>query len=622
MEQPITLTQGAAQPISTGSLDPQAVNLAKAIRQSESGGDFNAKGASGEHGAYQFMPATWSKLSAKAGVNVPLEKSTPQDQNKVAYTQIKAWKDKGYNPGQIASMWNAGEGEPDAYLGKFSDGSPSMGTNKQGVRFNVSQYARSVANTYQTLKQGGQAGADPNNPSSVNANLAPGVPSLQISKPTANQGDGQPQEQGLGQQISGRANDASQAINDTLSGKINPLSGVLQTAGAVAGGVGDIVNKGLELIPGFKALEGLLGQGVGALAQTPAGQLIGKAVQEFQTAHPELSKDVGAGFNIATAIPIFKGLGALKNVAMDGASMALKNIAEKGAMKDLTEVASRTVGGRGVIQAVPDAVQTMVKERALPEIINGRYATDNAVQKISGAISKIDEGELQPILENISKQQNFGQSLATLKKLAITEAENDTALKEAGMVPQALQQIDKRFAGWAHSYGESVDLATENRLKIGSGKFTEWGTPEGSADKSIYHALQHNIEDVAKIHNLGDVAEINGRMAKLIKTQDLFKYINGKAVKNKGLIHGLISGAATAGGEMAGNAVGVPIAGAVVGNRTTGLIEKSLSGLSPRALRTNILERTAQGATRQTVSGVAKKSAGLIGGAIAGQANR
>jgi len=155
------------QTSSLGSLDPQAVNLAKAIRQSESGGNFGAKGASGEFGAYQFMPDTWAKQAQKYGVTSSLDKATPEEQNKVAYSQIKEWKDAGYNPGQIASMWNAGVGEPDAYTGKFSDGSPSMGTNKQGVKFNVPQYAKSVAQAYQTLKSGGQVGMDPNNPSSI-----------------------------------------------------------------------------------------------------------------------------------------------------------------------------------------------------------------------------------------------------------------------------------------------------------------------------------------------------------------------------------------------------------------------------------------------------------------------
>lgn len=155
-----------------GSLDPQAVALAKAIRQVESGGNPTAKGKSGEYGAYQFTTPTWQKMSMEAGVNVPLEKSTLEQQNQVAYHAIKKFKDMGYNPGQIASAWNAGEGEKDAYTGKFSNGQPSVGVNKYGAHFDVPAYAKSVATAYQTLKQGGQVQADPSNPSST-ANQTP-----------------------------------------------------------------------------------------------------------------------------------------------------------------------------------------------------------------------------------------------------------------------------------------------------------------------------------------------------------------------------------------------------------------------------------------------------------------
>src|SRR4029077_13757540 len=224
--------------------------------------------------------------------------------------------------------------------------------------------------------------------------LSPGVPALKVSPASMSGSSAQPQnpqDQSLGQQLSQRGNDLGQAVNDTLSGKINPISGILQSTGALAGGVGDVVNKGLELIPGFKGIENLIGQGAGYLAQTPAGQAVGKAVQDFSSAHPELSKDIGAGFNIATALPIFKGLGEIANLGMDGASIALRNVAEKSAIKDFTEVASRTVGGRGVIATVPDAVETMVKERALPEIIGKKYVTDAAQEKLGSAISAIDK---------------------------------------------------------------------------------------------------------------------------------------------------------------------------------------------------------------------------------------
>ena len=124
-------------------LDLDAKNLALAIRQHESGNNFNAKGASGEHGAYQFMPSTWASWSKKwLGADVPLTQATPQQQNEVAYKQILDWKNQGYNPAQIASLWNSGNPN---WAGK-------VGTNSMGVQYNTPAYVQKVYALYQDLK--------------------------------------------------------------------------------------------------------------------------------------------------------------------------------------------------------------------------------------------------------------------------------------------------------------------------------------------------------------------------------------------------------------------------------------------------------------------------------------
>lgn len=141
-------------------LDQAVVNLTKAIRQTETGGDFKAQGKSGEYGGYQFTEPTWQRYSKQYNINVPLKNATPEQQNAVAYNKIKEWKDKGHDVTEIAAMWNAGEDKPDAY--KYN-----IGVDKQGVKFNTPAYAESVAKAYLTLKSGGNVGVDPNNPSSI-----------------------------------------------------------------------------------------------------------------------------------------------------------------------------------------------------------------------------------------------------------------------------------------------------------------------------------------------------------------------------------------------------------------------------------------------------------------------
>lgn len=437
------------------------------------------------------------------------------------------------------------------------------------------------------------------------------------NSPTSNSNS--PEDPGVIDQLNKRASDISGAISNTFKGKINPVSGLVQTAGGLAGSLNDVASKALELVPGVKTIEKIIGSGIGALAQTAPGQSILSSVQEFNQQYPELSADIGAGFNILTALPVLRGISAIKDVVLDASSSALKSVAEKAAVKDLSEVVSRTVGGRNAIQSIPKALDTLIKERALPTITSeggiARYSTKEAGEILNNTISNIDQKELQPILEQISAKQNFGQKLSNLKRIAIQEVKNDPTLREAGVVPQALKQIENRFTGWKYSYGDSVDLATENRLKIGSGKFTDWGTAEGSADKAIYRALQKNIENVASKNGYEDVINLtNKKMQSLIRAEQMLQYIDGKTLKNKGLLHGIIKNVSTGLGEAAGNSVGVPVAGAFVGRGVGGLAEKSLGKLAPRTITNSILERTSPNAVKKAIKG---KLGGLIGANLA-----
>lgn len=120
-------------------MDQDAINLAKAIRQTESGGNFNARGASGESGAYQWMPDTW-KSHAKTVLGDANAQMTPSNQNAVAYSIIKRDKDAGLNPAQIAAKWNSGS--PQGWESK-------RGVNDKGVAYDVPAYVAKVTSAYQ-----------------------------------------------------------------------------------------------------------------------------------------------------------------------------------------------------------------------------------------------------------------------------------------------------------------------------------------------------------------------------------------------------------------------------------------------------------------------------------------
>ncbi len=115
-----------------------ASKIAMAIKQVESGGNYQATGASGEYGAYQFMPATWNQWASKylGNPNAPM---TQMNQDIVAQKKIDELLKQGYTAKQIALIWNGG--------------TPVVkkGVNKYGVRYDSGAYSNKVINTLNNL---------------------------------------------------------------------------------------------------------------------------------------------------------------------------------------------------------------------------------------------------------------------------------------------------------------------------------------------------------------------------------------------------------------------------------------------------------------------------------------
>ena len=118
-------------------------DIANTIKEIESRGNYNAEGASGEFGAYQFMPDTWDSWSsdyAKEVLKMSIAQldQTPVNQDAVAKWKIQQWLDNGLTPQQIAAKWNSG-----SEVGWEN----KIGTNTKGVDYNVPAYVNKFMNT-------------------------------------------------------------------------------------------------------------------------------------------------------------------------------------------------------------------------------------------------------------------------------------------------------------------------------------------------------------------------------------------------------------------------------------------------------------------------------------------
>lgn len=82
----------------------------------------------------------------------------------------------------------------------------------------------------------------------------------------------------------------------------------LQTVGAGAGLLGDVVVSGLGAITPA-AIKDPLKQAVSSVMQTKPAQQIVQGVQQFATEHPRAARNIGAGLNIASVVPAVRGAG-------------------------------------------------------------------------------------------------------------------------------------------------------------------------------------------------------------------------------------------------------------------------------------------------------------------------
>lgn len=598
----------------TQPVDQDALRLTRAIALKESGvkgqPNYNAIGDAGtSKGAYQWQPGNFENAAKQYGLD-PNDFS-PENQDKVAYAQIKSYKDKGYDPGQIASLWNSGSPN------NWKDHSGTVTINGQKINYDTPAYVNGVKEYYQQLAQ--QEGTQPTTDTTQQTSVQPTDTGyitenpLQKDVSMENLVATQTEQPTLGSKLAGRIGDISQAVTDLGQKKQGYLSTGLQAVGGVAGMLGDVTTSALENTPGIgwamKGIENAIGSGVGKFAQTDTGKQVFSAVQDFAEKHPELSKDIGAGINIVSAIPILKGLGVVKNVALDAASLALKGQAEKSFAQGIANTFTSKTAQK-VLANNPQGIASIVEQRAIPEIENGRYVTKDAYSQMSNAIDTLDD-QLDNVLAKtpsgsqplLSVEQMRNNAIKQAKKEIAGQTNEKTILNKINEVFDNALENEKAINVGGEKY---LSLQDANVLKRRARKGINWDDEVGNqAGYYVGQSYMKGIEDIAAKEGLGNVHGINQEMAKLIQGQNVLNALNTKKVIT-GTKTEMLKTGATAGGAWLGTTAGVsPEVSAYLANKLAGGLGKSATELYPEVLR-----RTGIGATRTTIPQVAR---GLIG---------
>lgn len=563
------------QPVQNdGELDKDAVNLAKAIRQVETGNQ-QKPGATGEMSSrYQFLPTTWKSYAKEilGDENAPINL---ENENKVAYTKIKSWKDQGYNVGQVASMWNAGEGRPNAYKENWRK------VDENGnVLYDTPAYAEKVANEYQRLKAETQ--------NQVQYNTQPSISASNVSPMPV-----EPGEEKLGTMLRNRIGDASSALSKASKGEINPVSGALQIVGAGAGAFGDLTNEALRLIPGYKGLEKLIGKGVESLINTEAGKGIVNSMVEFAEKNPELAKDMEAGFNIATALPMLKGLKTTANMGIIAISKASKNTATKNIANTLEEVAKKSAqkSTQKLLNKNKDVFKNMVKEKAiqnadgtitkldsiLPDIEGGKYITKEAYQTSWDNINKIEDNIKKELSKTVDDYLKFADSediaIKTLDKVKSSGINGGDLVKIVNELDPMNKTLWEKFTLGETTLQELNQLRSALGQKIGSKAFD---TTEVSFKKEVGKKLYDSMSSYIK-KEVPSTESLFKEASQQFQYQDALNLLEGKNVKT-GFLGTVIKTGSTIAGEGLGNVTGIPMVGALTGYQAGNLASKGVAG--------------------------------------------
>lgn len=489
-------------PSDPSQADPSIVALMAGLKSNEGGTNYNALGDKNNEGQYTAagigqwsnqvngvpqalqkgqIPANFQNDAKQYGLD-PNDFS-PANQNKVIYAVLADGKiNKHWTPEQELSAWNSGD--PNKYLSQDASGTGPVGA------YNVATYVdkgMKAAQAYaqKTKGQIPQPGSDYNpapfsnpNPGAVNTTGT----SIPTSDSTSSQSTSLTGE--LVNRVEQGSKAASQGIADAGNGNITgAASGLLQTVGAGAGAINDVVGAGLNLIPGVKSVEGLIGKGVGAVANTSAGQEAIGAGESFAAKHPELAADIGAAGNILGAAGTFEGVGAAKDVI--GGAIA-KGIGKDVVSSTVADVAP-DLSGKAAAGAVAKGGATKngllgtVKQAATPADIKVAQAVDDAIPNFS---------KLSTFTDKVNATRDAVSSMADKLQKAVVTSGKDRIYP--------FQELSKAIDGVDMPIAIKSDPVLERQFGLAKDAALKIAKDNGGKISNLFDARKEFDELVAK----------------------------------------------------------------------------------------------------------------------------
>lgn len=551
-------------------LNPLAVNIAKAIRTTESGNDYSAVGDSGNsHGAYQFNGDNFKAFATQYGLNP--DDDSPVNQDKVAYARINSLLQQGRSPSEVAAIWNGAK----LVNGQYQAINPS--------------YVTKVKDNYAKIVGGGLQQAPTGNLTSMNipppaqpgqstqasgnaAGYAPPTPPpapVQSAQPAANSSPGFLQglqedltgtnPQGIGTQLANTVKGVGNALFPIVGDVGNDLSGKNQKSALQQ--AGDLGLSALPFIPGIGeagevlrggdlAAEGAVDAAKTGLLQKVLGSTVGKGVLSGYGAGTLSNLSNGQGLiqsltpnstNVTSALtggvagavlPKIAGVlsktgesGDLQRIIQDG--MPLENKATRMDAIDSGKVVRKGVLGTSSI--VPDAEDIERGKAAAPYIGNEKDPVVQ-VQNLNAGIKDMSDKtdsflDANAAPANFADMRDYMETNKPTSSLKNDPGAEETYTRVTNDALDTLYATMKKTANATGDFGPNVSgssvrearIAIDQQIQKELGE-TTFGTPQYRGVKAAAIDSRNLLNRMSE-----DMLRYPGQMEKLNKYNDLIR---------------------------------------------------------------------------------------------------
>jgi len=601
VQQPITPrpTQPTPPKQVDSGIDNDVINLARAIREHESGGNFKAVGDAGTStGAYQFQPATWRGYAKDVlgDANAPM---TRENQNAVAYGKMKEWKDSGLNVAQIAAKWNSGSEK--GWENKVG----TTTINGKPIKYDVPAYVSSVIEKYQNQKAKNptQIAQEEVTQETITQTTEQGgyqdipyiskIPYVGNVLNTASKGVMQTVGSGIDAFKSANEGDITGTGRNILrsaSGAVDivssPIIGAFETVGNI--GVGDYkVGKGTTGILNF-------------LTKPVVDEISDiKSLQDFAMNNPNAEQVISDAINVGGLFFGAKKAPEIKTAITESPlniKTGVGEVLDKQIPKQIESLenvyynidSGTKVGKKRIIQAEQKT-----------EMLNKAGTDGKTPQRIlaeSGVIPNLDGTRLDTFQQGIDFINSFKEVMNTskeaIKKVGMSseplsldvlrqealDLVNTSKNIDAGNAKSLSKEINNAFDSYKEAYGDTIRLDKVDDIKTArfenifkNKSLVDADVIKKDSDYAIAKAMQKKIESVAEKAGHKDVAQLNRVIGDRIDAGKYLQKIDGTIVKGGRLMKYLT----TAIGASAGNTFIGKIIGALTGNAIGQLIISS-----------------------------------------------